>query len=237
MGERATASECAKTRLLGLLQRSAPRYGLTASAIETLVAGAQLTYWRRAGERIFLPGDAQDMVYLVVAGAIKICCPGQTERKIVAHLVAPGRFFSGRWLVDRPGRQCWTAVVHVPSVIAMISGRTVDNVLRGLPASRVLRFMTRRCRVLSRALVRKSVLLALPVRDRLLCELAALGHDFGERRENGILIRLPMTHEDLAELVGATRTSVTRCLGELRAEGRLRIGRGVGAPGMLLVAA
>jgi CRP/FNR family transcriptional regulator len=177
------------------------------------------------------------MAYLLVAGAIKICCPGPQKRKIVVHIVAPGRFFAGRWLVDRPGRQRCTAVVHVPSVIAMVSGRTVDDVFRRMPASRVLHFMTRRCQVLSRALVRKSLLLTLPLRDRLLCELAALGHEFGEPRENGTLIRLPMTHADLAELVGATRPSVTRCLGELRTEGRVRVSDELGSPGMLLVAA
>jgi CRP-like cAMP-binding protein len=58
--------------------------------------------------------------------------------------------------------------------------------------------------------------------------LSWLSHRFGGEGERGHLIDLRMTHQDLAELAGTTRVTVTRTLGQLENQGiiqRLPLGR------------
>jgi len=80
--------------------------------------------------------------------------------------------------------------------------------------------------VLSRLLYEKCLHLTMPLRDRLVHELGVLAHDFGERRDEGILIDLPLTQADLAALVVASRANVSRCIVALRRAGVLEfVGR------------
>lgn len=51
-----------------------------------------------------------------------------------------------------------------------------------------------------------------PVNEALMQLLRWLGNKFGEENENGILIDLRLTHQEIAEIIGTTRVTVTRLL-------------------------
>jgi hypothetical protein len=57
------------------------------------------------------------------------------------------------------------------------------------------------------------------VDDRLLLVLWHFADRWGRVRPDGVVVRLPLTHETLAELVGARRPSVTSSLGSLARDG------------------
>jgi CRP-like cAMP-binding protein len=63
---------------------------------------------------------------------------------------------------------------------------------------------------------------------KLIRLLSWLSHRFGGEGERGSIINLRMTHQDLAELAGTTRVTITRTLGQLESQGiiqRLPLGR------------
>jgi hypothetical protein len=62
--------------------------------------------------------------------------------------------------------------------------------------------------------------------DRVLYTLWALADRWGRVTEEGVVLRLTLNHEKLAELVSAQRPSVSTALSRLRAEGRLAYSRG-----------
>lgn len=62
--------------------------------------------------------------------------------------------------------------------------------------------------------------------DRLLYTLWHLGDRWGRVTEQGVVLRLSLNHEQLAELVGAQRPSVTSALARLREDGRIDYSRG-----------
>jgi CRP-like cAMP-binding protein len=59
--------------------------------------------------------------------------------------------------------------------------------------------------------------------QRVLGILSLLAEQFGEERENGKTVMVRITHLQLASAVGATRTTITRTLGDLKNQGRLSI--------------
>jgi len=61
------------------------------------------------------------------------------------------------------------------------------------------------------------------LQQRILGLLGLLAEQFGSSSENGTLIEVRITHNLLANAAGATRTSITRALSELRAQGRITI--------------
>jgi CRP/FNR family transcriptional regulator, cyclic AMP receptor protein len=64
------------------------------------------------------------------------------------------------------------------------------------------------------------------VERRLLLLLWLLAERWGRVTPKGVVLPLPLTHEVLAELVGARRPSVTSCLGALTQRGAIRRSRG-----------
>ena len=63
----------------------------------------------------------------------------------------------------------------------------------------------------------------MPLRDRVVHELEILAHDFGQPDPRGVLIDLPLTQADLAELVVGSRAKVSRCVADLRRAGKLEV--------------
>jgi CRP-like cAMP-binding protein len=70
------------------------------------------------------------------------------------------------------------------------------------------------------------------VDDRLLLSLWHLAERWGRVHPDGIVLPLPLGHQRLADLVGASRPTVTTALGELTAAGS--IGRRDGGEWVLL---
>jgi CRP-like cAMP-binding protein len=59
----------------------------------------------------------------------------------------------------------------------------------------------------------------LDVRGRLQLALAQLAGRYGQVTQSGVRIDLHLTHEQLAQLVGANRATVSACLSQLQREG------------------
>lgn len=65
------------------------------------------------------------------------------------------------------------------------------------------------------------ILRADKIYERLCKMLVWLGQKFGSEIEIGLMINLRLTHQDLAEIIGATRVSVTKLINQLEREGFL----------------
>jgi CRP-like cAMP-binding protein len=51
-----------------------------------------------------------------------------------------------------------------------------------------------------------------PVAQRLGHFLDWLAHHFGRKKEQGYLVDLPLTHQDMADMIGTTRVTITRLM-------------------------
>lgn len=165
--------------------------------------------------------DASSL-YVVNHGVLKAVVPTSLGRDRIADLYGPGDVL-GLSALDG-GRHAETVVaVHDACLTpmdpqqAMNDARLRDYVLRSLA-----RQLRRSREMLDEA--------EMPVGARVTRAFLRLAKQFGlpsDDREGGIKLPLALTHEDLADLTGSSRVTITRILGELRAEGALSGTRGV----------
>ncbi|MBD2100693.1 Crp/Fnr family transcriptional regulator [Leptolyngbya sp. FACHB-261] len=66
-----------------------------------------------------------------------------------------------------------------------------------------------------------SIIRCRPVEASLMQFLVWLSSKFGREVENGKLIDLPLTHQEIADLIGSTRVTVTRLLNQMEQEGTI----------------
>jgi CRP/FNR family transcriptional regulator, cyclic AMP receptor protein len=166
------------------------------------------------------PGDA---LYILVQGKVKVVLFGETGREMTLATLSAGDFFGELSLVD--GRPCSANVVAMEDSLLLALDR--DAFLGHLAASpetalRLLRSLAGKLRR-SNELINN---LALhDVTSRLTRTLVAMAQDGGEIREDGILIKRRPTQQDLANMVGTCRETVSRALSSMARRG-LVVSRG-----------
>ncbi len=147
-------------------------------------------------------------------------CEGPHGAPMTLVFAKPAQFIVTGWLFEgRPPRRAFGAVAHEDAIVAMWSQQAIAAVMHGMAPRHALQLMSYGWRAFSSLVRQKFMMLPLSVRDRLLYQLRVLAHDFGQPWEGtppGILIRLRLTQQDLADVVVAARTNVAREFKRLR---------------------
>ncbi len=208
----------ARQTLRALLARH-PILGVSAAVLEAVVGRVEFACWR-PGQDVATSDEAPAGIRFVVGGVVKLVCDGARGGAVTVQLIGPGGLLHLAHVpVDTVSRV--RAVAHTPTLVAVLPAGAWREVACHLRVDEALRLAEGAWQTLSRRLYEKCSLLALPIRLRVLQELHALARDFGSPHPAGVCIDLPLSHADLASLVGAARANVTRAVVALRLEGVL----------------
>ena len=169
---------------------------------EIAASGSELPLIR--GDVLFREGDVADALYLVVSGRIAIVITNPIDhRETVVALMDSGDLFGEMALLDEGARSA-TARALEPSVVCAIPFDPVIKAFRSDPTILwgVCRLLARRLRVMDEALA-DSVFLDVTGRTaKRLLELSGGQEEF----------LLPITQEELAGMVGASRERVNKAI-------------------------
>lgn len=161
-------------------------------------------------------------LYVVNYGVLKAVVPTSLGRDRIADLYGPGDVL-GLASLDG-GRHAETVQAVHESCLTPIDPQQAMNDRK--VRDYVLQSLARQLRR-SREMIDEA---EMPVGARVTRAFLRLARQFGQpsdETENGIKLPLALTHEDLADLTGSSRVTITRILGELRSEGALAGTRGV----------
>jgi CRP-like cAMP-binding protein len=169
---------------------------------EVATLGAELPLIR--GDVLFREGDTADALYLVVSGRVAIAIANPIDhRETVVALMDAGDLFGEMSMLDDGNRSAMARALE-PSVVLAIPFEPVVNAFRSDPALLwgVTRLLARRLRVMDEALA-DSVFLDVTGRTaKRLLELSGGQDEF----------LLPITQEELAGMVGASRERVNKAI-------------------------
>jgi len=174
---------------------------------------------------IFQAGAPSDTLYLLIAGVVKLTLPNLEGEEILVSLISPGEFFGITSLMHGTTRgfhceafsDCWVAAMRPETFVTTLLGIPFET-FRDLMGSTVSRWEA--------LLYRYTRFQGVGLRQRLAMALLELSQKFGVQDARGTILILQLTHEDLADLVGASRQKVTEHMRELeRQQMILRDGR------------
>jgi CRP/FNR family cyclic AMP-dependent transcriptional regulator len=172
--------------------------------------------------RIFHSGESSDLCYVLLSGAIKVYYDNATgERMLVTILQSGGLFGFGELDATdgREPRQIFTAQALTRCKVAIITRARVTRALRSLSAPEILPIVQRSNEQWVRLCNRFLDFLTMTVRSRLTYAIKEISETFGIEDARGRLISLKLTHEDFADLVGASRPMVSKHLKDLARSG------------------
>ena len=186
-----------------------------------------------AGQVILPEGRYPPAIYVVEAGAVALTVTGRSGNRVVLGILGPGDVFGEQALTGGvDAKPAGEPRPLLPEVRALLLSRFVvvpveepgepnhdDRDLWPWLAVALVRRVDEAHRTVARSL-------SLRLGERTLGLLSMLAHRWGRPSGQGTAIRFPLTQEDLAAMLGATRESVNRVVRGLERAGAItRSGR------------
>jgi CRP-like cAMP-binding protein len=172
---------------------------------------------RRKGAMVLVEGDRSDAVLVVLEGRVKVLSTTAEGRDLILALRGPGESLGELTAVAGGDEPRSASVVAIDDVeVRVIPGDAFRRFLVDHPSAslELLRTLVGRLRAADRQRIEYGSLDVPHRLARLLVELAG-------RDDGGV----PLSQEELAGLVSASRETLARALGSLRARGLVATGR------------
>jgi CRP/FNR family cyclic AMP-dependent transcriptional regulator len=192
------------------------RLGWPEPNIERLLDAAELVSFPR-GRVIYRDGSSAVRLYWMLDGVAKLSIPGGMGRRVLVTLAKPGSLLGSYMVVGERRLDTASALTQVRA--AAIEVPAFQSIVSDLPPA-VIQSMTRgTLDYFSRTFVRTVKLLTLDLRGKLALGLLDVADGFGVVDADGRLLKVRLTHEEIAELTGLSRARVTKTLAEFAVSG------------------
>lgn len=175
------------------------------------------------GQTIYAAGEPATRLYVVATGKVKVLRPTPRGQNILLDIITAGEFFGSLLtLGDREYRD--SAAAKTACCVLHIAAEDFQAILRRHPpvALAVLDLVAARLRD-ARDLVEQY---SIPsIEQRIAALLVKLGEQLGEARGETLLIQMPLSRQDLAEMAGTTVETASRVMSQFRKDGLIQSGR------------
>ncbi|MEX0685533.1 MAG: Crp/Fnr family transcriptional regulator [Balneolales bacterium] len=175
------------------------------------------------GEVIYFENDPATRLRVVVNGKIKLTRQAHEDKDVLIDILKPGEIFGTLSdLGDHTYNE--TAIAQTNSCVLSIISSDFRSIMNenATVAINVLDITTARL-ISSRENFLE--LSTLPVDKRIYRILCKLSEKFGEPYGNGILIQMPLTRKDLADMAGTSTETVSRIMSQLKKDDIIDTGR------------
>lgn len=180
---------------------------------------------RRAGALLAAREETAGAFYVLAEGRAKVAVSGTNGREVTLNVIRPGEFFGEVSIIDG-GPRTADVIALEPVVVLSIEREAFLAAVKQRPqiAIRMLQVMAKRLRRADEAI---AGLALMDVEERLRRTLIGLAADDGEQVTEGLVVRRRPTQQELANMIGSCRETVSRTLADLGRKG-LVVARGRG---------
>jgi CRP/FNR family cyclic AMP-dependent transcriptional regulator len=181
------------------------------ATLQTVAAKVVHSQFRRR-ETIFTAWDPSDRVYLLKSGRVKLYMLSEDGREITLAIMEPGDIFGETALVNPAARQVFAEALD-DATVAVLGLGDFEALMRGQPGV-ALKVTQAIGQQLIRTQRQVESLAFADVSTRLARFLVEQTAQRGEPQNGGVPVRLPLalTHQEMANLLGTTRETLTSTL-------------------------
>lgn len=168
---------------------------------------------------LFYEDDPCTAIYLLEQGTVKVYKTTEDGREQIVNVLHEGDLFphvgmfggSPYPATAETMEECFLYSINVQELTTMLT----DNAALCL---RLLQILEGKIRDLQRRL---TDVLSKDMKEKIMNTLTSLAQSKGEVDKEGYLLRMELTHQDVADMVGTTRETASRIVSQLKREGRI----------------
>jgi CRP/FNR family cyclic AMP-dependent transcriptional regulator len=169
---------------------------------------------------IFLEEETGNYMYLVLSGKVKVAKAGTGGKETILAIHRAGDFFGEMSLLDGKTAPATVSAMEDSKIIS-VSGADFHRYL--LHNEKVMLQIIHVLCARLRQVWQTQSLSSSTADARIRMGIHQLAKKHGIRDARGTIIDLKITHQELAEMVGTSRETVTRVLARLRQQGIIEI--------------
>lgn len=182
-------------------------------AIARLAERVELREVRRR-DVIYLPGDPGASVFFVNGGRVKVSKVTRDGKALTLNYCGPSELFGETCLVEGGPREEMAEAME-NSMVTEVERGDFEQLLRNHPQLGL--YMTRLLAARRRDLENKlETLVFRDVTSKLAELLLRLAEEYGIEDSRGTMVALKITHQELANLIGSTRETVSLTLSQFK---------------------
>ena len=191
-----------------------------------ILRAAQIGILRHAesGSFYFHQDDPAEHAYVLVQGLVRMAQVTPDGHQITLRMMTPGQTFGGIAML-RPSAGYPASAQAVEDSIAITWATSDLRQFATTEPAIPLNTMELMHGYITELQERQKALVADRVEKRIARILLKLATETGKKVEEGILIDMHLSRQDVAEMSGTTLYTVSRTLSEWEREGMLKIGR------------
>ncbi len=179
----------------------------------------------RAAAKTFLfnQGDQANRCYVILSGEIKLLMFTPEGNRVIIDIIGPGVHL-GFFVALADKQYPISAETVEDSLLYVWDAAQMRKFMLGAPqlTMNILSALTDRVTCLQTKIQQ---LATKNVEQRIAHSLLSLAQNLGKKQDDGVLINMPLTHRDLAEMSGTNIYSVSRILHKWEAEDIIITGR------------
>lgn len=205
-----------------LLAQSPLFQGLSPTELQAALRSARRRQVRREAF-FFQQGDPASALYVLTAGRVRLTQVTPEGDQVILHLIHPGEMFGGIAVLGDATYPVSAQALEDCQALAW-DGEGMVRLMERTPrlALNALRLLAGRVQELQD---RVRELATERVERRVARTLLRLARQAGRKVEGGVLIDLPLSRQDLAEMTGTTLFTVSRVLSRWEQQGLVEAGR------------
>jgi CRP-like cAMP-binding protein len=169
------------------------------------------------------PADHPERAYLCTSGTLKVSKILSNGHEILISILEPGSIWSDRALLQGYWREVFIEAISPVDTIS-IEKDAFERFIYADP-DRLTEMMKKVSEQISDALTLLEDFRGRDVASRLASVLVRFSKEHGVANDRSVVIDIPFTHQDLANMIGAARETVSRNMARFRAEGYVRDGK------------
>lgn len=189
---------------------------LVSEALTRLAEKVEMKEIRRR-QVLYLPGDPGAAVYFVNGGRVKVSKVTRDGKELTLAYRAPGDIFGETCLIDGGPREEMAEAMENALVTEIERGEferlLQAHAMLGYRLSKILAARRREIENKIENLVFKDV------NSKLAELLMRLANEYGVDDSRGTLVALKITHQEMANLIGSTRETVSLTLAQFKKKG------------------
>lgn len=177
----------------------------------------------RKNANVFMEGDPRQAVFFIHKGIIKIYKIDSDGNEQIVTFLKEGEMFPHTGFFDSSPYPATSTVVE-PAELFVIPIQAFEQLMFDMPtiAIKVMRVMSEKIREFQSKL---QAFVTQDVNRRIVSFLVRMADNQGVRKDGGVTIDIPMTHQEFANMVGTTRETVNRVMNNLKKEGIIEMNR------------
>lgn len=188
-------------------------FSLTDDETDQIINKIVLKQFKK-NETILHEEDTNEFMYLILSGKVKVVRTTEDGKEIIVAIHKSGDFFGEMSLID--GKTTPASVIaKEDSLIATITKHDFFSIIfsQNKVTKNLLKIL---CLRLRKCLDTIQLLNFNNASQRTKMLFLMLSDEYGEKTSEGVILNIKLTHQDISDMTGLTRETVTRVIDKLQ---------------------